>query len=74
MCIAIIRIGRISGDAQVHPLFVPRSNVTGGCPWSSMSLIRQLFFPVLLAAGAAADVKATTAKETGAHLQDGALV
>jgi hypothetical protein len=33
------------------------------------------FFPVLVAAGAAAstDVKATTAKETG-HLQDGTLV
>jgi hypothetical protein len=51
-------------------------NVTGGADGHRCRLFDDnCFFPVLVAAGAAAstDVKATTAKETGAHLQDGAL-
>ena len=70
-------IGRISGDAQVHPLFAPRWNGTGGAHGRRCrSFDDNRFFPVLVAAGAAAptDVKATTAKETGSSSTDGALV
>jgi len=48
-------IGRISGDAQVLPLFAPRSNVTGGAHGRRYRLFDDnCVFPVLVTAGAAA--------------------